>query len=279
MWKIEKVVSSGRYNRVLVAGHPNSTKNGYVLEHRIIMENHLGRLLKSDEVVHHINNNSKDNNLSNLQLMTSKEHTGLHSSLRGAAWVDLKCIYCGEVFSRRRGQTHLIKGSGYTSCSRSCGVKTFIKLRDSESPDARLSLILTNVVREYRVPSRNPPVELFTKYKKPFESKDKQVGTEKPDKRKQNLIDSDCKYCDATFSKGTKSHQQYCSVGCYNKSCVKLDITKESLEYLVWLLPASKLGHFLGVTDSTIGKLCKKLGISKPKRGYWAKLKAKRPSH
>lgn len=45
MWKIEKIVSKGDYNYAVVPEHPFSTKNGYVLEHRVIMENHLKRLL------------------------------------------------------------------------------------------------------------------------------------------------------------------------------------------------------------------------------------------
>lgn len=50
-WKIKKIVKKGDYLYALVPEHPNKTKNGYVLEHRVIMENHLNRLLNSDEVV------------------------------------------------------------------------------------------------------------------------------------------------------------------------------------------------------------------------------------
>lgn len=52
MWKTEKIVSKGDYSYAIVRGHPNATKNGYVLEHRIVMENHLKRLLNPDEIVH-----------------------------------------------------------------------------------------------------------------------------------------------------------------------------------------------------------------------------------
>ena len=45
VWKIRRIVSKGDYNYAVVPEHPNKTKFGYVLEHRIVMENHLGRLL------------------------------------------------------------------------------------------------------------------------------------------------------------------------------------------------------------------------------------------
>ena len=72
MWKIEKISRKGEYNRVLVPDHPNKNKYGYVYEHRIVMENYLGRLLTKDEVVHHINGNKKYNKIENLKLMNKK---------------------------------------------------------------------------------------------------------------------------------------------------------------------------------------------------------------
>ena len=44
----------------------NSTSNGYVLLHRVLMENHLGRLLNAEEVVHHIDGDKMNNVLNNL---------------------------------------------------------------------------------------------------------------------------------------------------------------------------------------------------------------------
>lgn len=51
-------------------------------EHRMIMENHLGRVLESWEHVHHINEDPKDNRIENLMIVTAKEHGKIHKKLK-----------------------------------------------------------------------------------------------------------------------------------------------------------------------------------------------------
>ena len=62
--------------------HPHCSSDGYVMEHRLVMENSIGRYLEKDESVHHINRNRKDNRIENLQLMTRSEHAKLHAEMK-----------------------------------------------------------------------------------------------------------------------------------------------------------------------------------------------------
>lgn len=122
MWNIEKVVKKGDYLYAVVRGHPYATKYGYVLMHRVVMENHLGRLLDASEIVHHKDGNKFNNNVNNLEVMTNEDHVKHHRKDALRTVVDLKCPWCGAVFTRQKCKTHLTKPSklGCTCCSARC---------------------------------------------------------------------------------------------------------------------------------------------------------------
>lgn len=55
----------------------NST--AYVLEHRLIMAEHIGRPLTTDELVHHKDGKRDNNNIENLELTSRGKHEKDHS--------------------------------------------------------------------------------------------------------------------------------------------------------------------------------------------------------
>ena len=63
-----------RYYNIQAPGHPNADVDGYILEHRLVMEKQLGRYLVKGEIVHHLDGNGHNNDISNLQLTTRKRH-------------------------------------------------------------------------------------------------------------------------------------------------------------------------------------------------------------
>lgn len=67
------------YGYVLVhapAGYQGRTRDGRVLEHRLVMEQVLGRLLEDWEIVHHKNGIRHDNRLENLEVMDGRARKG-----------------------------------------------------------------------------------------------------------------------------------------------------------------------------------------------------------
>jgi hypothetical protein len=115
-----KVIGRSGYIIIHCPKHPHTNKgHGYILEHRLVMENHLKRFLTTDEHIHHKNGNRQDNGIENLELHTNSEHRKIHwdalpskckkarmTKLQQQAYqvtrfirrVELCACGCGEVF-------------------------------------------------------------------------------------------------------------------------------------------------------------------------------------
>ncbi len=67
-WKGGRTKHGQGYVLVKQPNHPFVARNGYIFEHRLVMEKHLGRYLTPKEVVHHKNEIRDDNQIENLMV-------------------------------------------------------------------------------------------------------------------------------------------------------------------------------------------------------------------
>lgn len=151
--------------------HELANKAGKVYQHTYVMVQHIQRKLTENEEVHHKDRVRSNNNISNLQLLTSSEHRKLH------------CLEAGQ-----------------------------------------------GTLQEYT-----------------------------------------CNFCKRTFKAYSGRKQKFCSKECAVLSRRKFNLTAEEMQELVWKYPTTVLAKLLGVSDTAVAKRCKKLGVSKPPRGYWSK--------
>ena len=84
----------------------------------------------------------------------------------------------------------------------------------------------------------------------------------------------ECLTCGCKMRVSVNSPRLYCSSECSHKQQMRFEISKEELERLVWSFPTTKVAKTLGVSDVAISRRCKSLGITKPPRGFWKKVKA-----
>jgi len=99
-----------------------ATKSGKVYEHRYVMQVYLGRQLKEDECVHHIDRNKTNNDISNLQLMTIDEHARLHKLEDGDGQIlAVTCAQCGLEFES-------ISSENRKFCSKKCSTDNVRKI-------------------------------------------------------------------------------------------------------------------------------------------------------
>lgn len=62
-------------------------------------------------------------------------------------------------------------------------------------------------------------------------------------------------------------------------TCGEWPVSNEELAKLVWTMPTVEVAKLFGVSDVAIAKRCKKYGIPKPPKGFWAKVNAGKIPH
>lgn len=111
-WKGGARINKDGYRELLVLDHPFARsrwkrgvfrREGYVLEHRLVMEHILGRFLLPTEVVHHKDKNKLNNSPDNLELFsTNAEHLRVELTGHCPAWTEQGKEALERAWQRRR---------------------------------------------------------------------------------------------------------------------------------------------------------------------------------
>ncbi len=90
-----KIDKAGYIHIFVGVGQSGATRTGWILEHRLVMANSLGRPLRYWEIIHHKDRDKQNNTRENLEITTSAEHATC-----------LKCPYY-EFYVQQTGNTKM----------------------------------------------------------------------------------------------------------------------------------------------------------------------------
>jgi HNH endonuclease len=102
----------------------NKYRGRYVYEHHLVWWQNTGELVIAPMLIHHVNDQKRDNRFENLE----KKHRSAHSRDHGLAKpkkpaIKLNCAWCDKEFEVIGKEIHTRRKYDFNHCSRSCSVK------------------------------------------------------------------------------------------------------------------------------------------------------------
>ena len=119
---------NGEYNLVVAPDNYTGMKyrGKYCYEHHLVWWMNTGITINDDQIIHHLDENKRNNLFVNLELHTRKDHGRMHGLERKAETIETNCIECkiSFVITNRDYKRRAKKvGENNLCCSRSCQVK------------------------------------------------------------------------------------------------------------------------------------------------------------
>jgi|688.fasta_scaffold404328_2 hypothetical protein len=98
-WKGGEIKIHDNRTLIYTPNHPYPSHSGgsHVLRYRLVMENHLGRYLLPNEIIHHKNGDCTGDSIENLEVMTQSQHATLHKTCGQWSRKHKNCIQCGTT--------------------------------------------------------------------------------------------------------------------------------------------------------------------------------------
>ncbi|MDE3022108.1 MAG: HNH endonuclease [Pseudomonadota bacterium] len=128
-----KVIKNGPYLLMKAPeNYPGLKYRGkYIYEHQYVWWVNTKFICPTGYVIHHKNKDRHDNRFENLEIISQKSHTKLHSLEKSVKQTFLICEWCKKIFSRetRNYRQQIKNGQKYFHCCRSCQVRTQQKHR------------------------------------------------------------------------------------------------------------------------------------------------------